>query len=159
MGKILINWNIIKVLFVVLIAGFCFFPVYEVNADDCVEIFSWVPNSESDLAGYKIYYGQADGGPYPSVVNIGMPAPVDDRIIGTVTGLDCGQQYYFVCVAVNDVGVESSYSQQANATPSNGLQGFNKNYYLFSNKAYLFNIIETAKPIPTLENNNIGDLN
>jgi hypothetical protein len=123
MAKFLINRNIIKVLFVVLMAGFCFFPVYEVNAGDYGETFSWVPNSESDLAGYKIYYGQADGGPYPSVVNIGMPAPVDDRIIGTVTGLDCGQQYYFVCVAVNDVGVESSFSQQAIVTPSSGVPG------------------------------------
>ena len=28
----------------------------------------------------------------------------------TITSLACGQPYYFVCVAVNDIGIESSYS-------------------------------------------------
>jgi len=52
-----------------------------------VETFSWIPNIESNIAGYKIYYSQSNGGSYPNVVNIGKPAPVDGRIQGTVPGL------------------------------------------------------------------------
>jgi len=36
MDKLLMSSNIIRVLFVVLIAGFCFFSVSEVNAGDMV---------------------------------------------------------------------------------------------------------------------------
>ncbi len=123
MGSLFIGRNIIKVWFIILVFGFCFLSVYEVNAGECVETFSWVSSSESDLVGYKIYYGQTSGGPYPGVVNIDNPVPVDGRINGTVTGLDCGQQYYFVCVAVNDAGIESSYSQQMDITSLSSVPG------------------------------------
>lgn len=82
------------------------------TASVCTEKFSWLPNSESDIVGYKIKYGLTDGGPYSSEVNVGNPTPVDGRIYGEVPGLECGQQYYFVCTAYDADGDESDFSPQ-----------------------------------------------
>jgi hypothetical protein len=81
--------------------------------------FSWLPNTEADIAGYKIHYGQTEGGPYPNVVDIGKPDPVDNRIYGQVQGLECGVVYYVVCTAYNTDGVESDYSTQITYTVAN----------------------------------------
>jgi hypothetical protein len=117
------NRNFRKLWFAIVIAGFYFFLLGGTATADCVETFSWVPNTESDLAGYKIYYGQTDGGTYPNVVDVGNPEPVDGRIQGTVTGLTCGEEYFFVCVAVNDTGVEGAYSSQAAVTVDSSVPG------------------------------------
>ena len=82
-------------------------------ADDCVANFSWLPNTESDLAGYRIYYGTSHNGPYTQVAQIGNPSPVDGRIHGSVTGLTDGVTYYFVCVAYNTANLQSEYSAEA----------------------------------------------
>ncbi len=105
-----INRNIRKLWFVLVIASFCFFLFCGTAIANCTETFSWLPNTESNIAGYKIYYGSTKGGPYPNVVNVGNPGSVGGLIKATVTVLTCGQQYYFVCVAVNDTGFESAYS-------------------------------------------------
>ncbi|MCD4720921.1 MAG: fibronectin type III domain-containing protein [Desulfobacula sp.] len=123
MNSFFINRNFKKLWFVLIVAGFWFFLLGGTASADCVEIFSWLPNSESNITGYKIYYGQTNGGPYPNVVNVGKPAPVEGRIHGTVPGLTCGQQYYFVCVAVNDADIESAYSTQADVTPNSAVPG------------------------------------
>jgi Putative metal-binding motif len=111
MTPIFINSNIRKLWFVLVLAGFCFFLFCETAAaEDCNETFSWLPNTELNITGYKIYYGETEGGPYPNAVDVGNPWPVDGRIYATITVLTCGQLYYFVCVAVNDIGLESFYS-------------------------------------------------
>lgn len=71
--------------FVLVLAGFYFFLFCETAvAGDCIETFSWDPNTESNIAGYKIYYGQTEGGPYPNAVDVGDPEPVDGRIYATI---------------------------------------------------------------------------
>jgi len=59
----------------------------------------------ADLAGYKIYYGTS---PLltTSVVTVTNPGATSK----VINGLSSGQTYYFVITAVNDLGVESSYS-------------------------------------------------
>ena len=86
------------------------------TAAECNQTFSWLPNSETELAGYKIYYGTSDGGPYGSIVDVGNPALVDGRVYGEVTGLTCGVNYFFVCVAYDSQDEESDYSQQVSVT-------------------------------------------
>ncbi len=117
------NRNFKKFWFVLVVTGFYFSLLGGTASADCVETFSWLPNNESNITGYKIYYGQTNGGPYPDVVNVGKPAPVDGRIQGTVPGLTCDQQYYFVCVAVNDANLESPYSSQVAVIPDSGVPG------------------------------------
>jgi len=78
---------------------------------ECSESFSWLPNTEPNVAKYKIYHGEVDG-VYPYVTDVGKPDPIDGRCNGTVDGLECDQKYYFVAVAVNFYGTESLYSDQ-----------------------------------------------
>ncbi len=81
--------------------------------------FSWLPNTETDLAGYKIYYGTTRGGPYPNSVDVGKPEPVDGRVHGSVENLEAGKTYYFVAVAYNTSALESDYSTEATFTCTN----------------------------------------
>jgi subtilase family serine protease len=75
-------------------------------ADDAT--LSWNPNSETDLAGYKVYYGTASR-------LYGPPIPVGNQTTYTVTGL-CGGTYYFSVTAYNTSGSESGYSNEVSKT-------------------------------------------
>ena len=83
---------------------------FALASDNGIVDFSWLPNTEADLAGYKIHYGINQNGPYDLIVDVGNPSPVDGRIKGSVTGLSEGVTYYFVATAYNEAGLESDYS-------------------------------------------------
>ena len=68
---------------------------------------SWDANSESDLAGYKIYYGTASGN-YDKVVNVGNTSSQK------IENLTDGQTYYFVVTAFDASGNESDFSAEVN---------------------------------------------
>ncbi len=79
---------------------------------------SWDPNTETDLAGYKIHYGTASNS-YSARID------VHNVTTYTVTGLTAGQTYYFAATAYDTSGNESGYSNQvvhsvpaANSAPS-----------------------------------------
>jgi hypothetical protein len=93
---------------------------------------AWDANRETDLAGYKIYYGTVQGGPYDGSGSSdgGSPitVPLNDlsNLVSpefTVHGLP-DATYYFVVTAYNGEGFESGYSNEAaaqapSAPPSN----------------------------------------
>ena len=85
--------------------------------------FSWLPNQENDLTGYKIHYGTA-AGTYDKTVDIGNPAPVDGRIHGQVEGLTEGVTYHFAATAYKD-NVESDSSTEIVWTATSGAGGNN----------------------------------
>ena len=66
---------------------------------------AWDANTEPDLAGYKIHYGNASGS---------YSAHIDVHNVTTypVTGLEAGQTYYFAATAYDASGNESGYSNQ-----------------------------------------------
>jgi type IV pilus assembly protein PilY1 len=64
---------------------------------------AWDPNTESDLAGYKVYYGTSSGS-YTDSVDVG------DVTMYTITGLTEGQTYYIAVTAYNTLNQESGYS-------------------------------------------------
>ncbi|MBN2333898.1 MAG: fibronectin type III domain-containing protein [Deltaproteobacteria bacterium] len=79
---------------------------------DCAVKFNWLPNPENYVAGYKIYYGIVQGGPYVSAVDVGIPALINDHYEATVSGLIEGTTYYFVATAYDANGFESEYCSE-----------------------------------------------
>ncbi len=74
---------------------------------------SWT-DTNSGIAGYNVYRGNAAGGPFTQI-NSGLdatPAYSD-------TSVTAGQTYYYVATAVNESGAESAYSNEVEgAVPS-----------------------------------------
>jgi hypothetical protein len=69
---------------------------------------AWDPNSESDLAGYKLYYGIASG-VYGTPITLGLQTTY------TITNLPPGT-YFFALKAFNTLGLESGFSNEVSTT-------------------------------------------
>jgi hypothetical protein len=72
----------------------------------------WQANTESDLAGYRVYYGvqSRSYGPY---------IPTAKTVTSyTLNGLTPGKTYYFALTAVDTSGNESGYSREVSKTIS-----------------------------------------
>lgn len=72
---------------------------------------TWSPNTESDLAGYRIHYGT-------------KPRTYDKRVLTTdttivITGLTAGQTYYFAVTAYDKANNESGFSEEVSVTMPN----------------------------------------
>ena len=67
---------------------------------------SWQPNSEPDLAGYKIYYGNSGPRIYSIILDVGNVTQYQ------ITGLSIGSTYYFAVTAYDESGNESEYSEE-----------------------------------------------
>jgi len=66
---------------------------------------AWDPNTEQDIAGYRIYYGTASR-VYNWFVDAGNVSTY------TVTGLPDGGTYYFAATAYDNLDIESTYSAE-----------------------------------------------
>jgi hypothetical protein len=73
---------------------------------------AWDPNAETDLAGYKVYIGNASR-------TYGTPVVIGTQTTYTFTGLVPGT-YYFAVTAVNTAGLESGFSNEVWTTLSSG---------------------------------------
>ncbi len=73
--------------------------------------FSWTPNSEDNLAGYKIYYGTETAN-YTESIDVGLLPAVDGLVTYSVTDLPEGNTLYFAATAYDFDGFESDYSQE-----------------------------------------------
>lgn len=78
--------------------------------------FSWLPNSDKDLAGYKIYWGNKEGN-YSNSQDVGLP-PVsqDGRVYYTLQNVS-GDTQYFCATAYDTEGNESDYSNVVKYNP------------------------------------------
>ncbi|MFY9268167.1 MAG: fibronectin type III domain-containing protein [Candidatus Manganitrophaceae bacterium] len=89
------------------IAVILFLSIFKNVAFSADATLIWNPNSESDLAGYKVYYGTSSR-------NYGAPINVGNKTTHTITGLVDNQSYYFAVTAYDTSGNESGFSNEVN---------------------------------------------
>lgn len=94
---------------------------------------AWNPSTNSDVAGYNVYYGVASG-VYTNVISLGNVTEA------TIPGLIEGVTYYFAAKARSSSGVESDFSNEAFYTvplPTNAPPTLNpiNNIMLYVNSA------------------------
>jgi fibronectin type 3 domain-containing protein len=75
------------------------------NAVAAQATLAWDPNTESDLAGYRIHYGTASG-------SYTVHTDVHNVTTYSLTDLKEGQLYYFAVTAYDTAGNESGYSNE-----------------------------------------------
>jgi hypothetical protein len=70
---------------------------------------TWSPSSSSGVSYYNVYRGTVSGGPYSRIKNgLTSMAYTDASVVS-------GTTYFYVTTAVDSVGVESAYSDEAPA--------------------------------------------
>lgn len=84
-------------------------------------VLSWNPNTDSDLAGYKVYYSTLSGS-YTNVVDVGLTATPGSPGY-TVTDLTDGATYYFAVTAYDQSLNQSGFSDEAWLTVSSSGSG------------------------------------
>lgn len=92
-------------------------------------IVQWLPNSEPDLAGYKVYYGTASQS-YSRIIPVGLSTQY------TISDLEPGYQYYFAVAAFDTAGNESPLSNEVSIFIENDEQVItadHQNAYNFPN--------------------------
>lgn len=77
---------------------------------------SWQPNTETDLAGYIVYYGDKNR-PLANRVDVGLQTQY------LISNLKAGETYYIAVTAVDYAGNESGFSQQIAARAGSGSEG------------------------------------
>ena len=70
---------------------------------------AWDANTEPNLAGYILHYGNASGS-YSTEVDVG------NTTMAALSGVDEGQTYYFAATAYNVNGNESTFSNEVRYT-------------------------------------------
>ena len=90
-------------ILVFLITIITLFAAFTCTAADVT--IAWDANTESDLAGYKFFYGTASG-------NYDFSVDVGNATSYTVANLEEGVTYYFVAKAYNTSYIESAFSEE-----------------------------------------------
>ncbi|MBW2562649.1 MAG: fibronectin type III domain-containing protein [Deltaproteobacteria bacterium] len=118
----------------VILFLFLFFLSFQTLCFAADVTLRWDKNTETDLAGYKLYYkADSAGSPYDGTGSDQGPSPVDiplntlsdpDNPEFTITGLDAGHIYFLVLTAYDTEGDESGYSNEVStfyiSSPQNG---------------------------------------
>lgn len=107
---------------------------------------SWNPNTESDLGGYRVYYGNA-ARDYDYALNVGSSTSV------TIDGFLEGYTYYIAVTAYDYSGNESSFSREVSVSvpgdPGGGV--------ISSIVSWLFGIIDSVGGSSGISQYNLSD--
>jgi hypothetical protein len=71
----------------------------------------WNPNTESDLAGYRVYY-RTSLGAYDNWIDVGMGTSSGGLITYSLTNLTKGQTYCIAVTAYDTSNYESGFSNE-----------------------------------------------
>jgi len=98
-----------------------FVLVWGTAADAAVLTFTWDANSESDLAGYRLWQGDKSGGPYVLVGDIPLSYLEDPAVPQWVLVDAPVHRAFFVLTAYDTENLESGYSNEVgvNIPPGN----------------------------------------
>ena len=101
------------VLMLTFLSVFFILPTFSLQNIHAAEItLAWDQNSEPDIVGYRIYYGQ-ESRSYTNVVDVGNYTSC------VIADLEDGETYYFAATAYNTDGFESGYSNEiSNGEPA-----------------------------------------
>jgi len=77
----------------------------------------WYANTESDLGGYKVYYGPASRS-YEHSQDVGIATHEGDNVYYELTGLSNAQTYFIAVTAYDIFGNESDFSNEIIAVPN-----------------------------------------
>jgi hypothetical protein len=92
----------------ILSASLFLLALYSTRLAASALTLAWDPNTEDDLAGYKVYYG-VQSRDYDFVIDVG------DVTQYTVTDLEPETQYYFAITAYDTSSNESGFSVEVSA--------------------------------------------
>lgn len=92
-------------LFSFLLLIFSFFPGFALSSE---VMLAWVPNSEENLAGYKIHYGTVSLD-YTTVIDVGSPTVENGMVMTVVENFIPGTTYFLSATAYDSNGLESDY--------------------------------------------------
>ena len=108
--------NDVKRYYILLILSFTAFmafffisPVTIQDAHSAEITLAWDQNPESDIAGYKVYYG-FESGAYSNVIDVGNYTSC------TISGLEEEETYFIAATAYDTSGNESAYSGEISYT-------------------------------------------
>ncbi|MBT8489688.1 MAG: fibronectin type III domain-containing protein [Deltaproteobacteria bacterium] len=105
--------SLFLVLALTFLSVFFIIPAISIQNIHAAEItLAWDQNSEPDIAGYRVYYGQ-ESHSYTNVVDVGNYTSC------VIADLEDGGTYFFAATAYNTDGFESGYSNEI----SNGEPG------------------------------------
>ena len=88
---------------------------------------SWDASTSPNIVGYNIYRGPSANGPYTKI-----NSSLDPNTAYSDTTVQGGDTYFYVTTAVDNLGVESAYSNQSEATIPGGGSGTESALYSFA---------------------------
>jgi chitinase len=97
-----------------IIAAALFIPATAIAAIATTVVLQWDPNTDSDLAGYKVYYSTTNVQPFTGTGAVegasGAITVLKGVNTATISKLDYSKNWYFAVTAYNTAGLESAYS-------------------------------------------------
>jgi hypothetical protein len=108
-GKKTSLFRVLRLTFFLVLFIISTFSVQNIHAAEIT--LAWDQNSEPDIAGYRIYYGQ-ESRSYTNVVDVGNYTSC------VIANLEDGETYFFAATAYNADACESDYSSEVSHTGS-----------------------------------------
>jgi hypothetical protein len=89
-------------------------------------VLTWDTQSDTDLAGWKVYGGTSSGN-YSFLVNVGLTTSTGAPTY-TLTGLLNGKTYHIALTAFDQTGNESTFSAEQQTTVSFNVTNVKRTY-------------------------------